>query len=130
MPFQVPALAYAYEALEPYIDSETMHLHHDKHHAAYVAKLNEAVAKYPELESKSVEELLASLDSLPNDIRQVIRNHGGGHANHSLFWQSLSAEHGKQPTGTLHRAIEDAFGSVGTMQEQFNAQGVAQFGSG
>ena len=130
MPFEVPSLPYAYEALEPYIDAETMHLHHDKHHAAYVTKLNEAITKHPELETMSVKELLADLTAVPADIRTAVQNNGGGHANHTLFWETLSAQHGLNPEGALLAAIETSFGTLGGLQEQFNSGGVARFGSG
>lgn len=100
---ELPPLPYAYEALEPYIDSETMHLHHDKHHATYVNTLNTNLEKHPELFSKSAEDLLRNLNSVPEDIRTAVRNHGGGHVNHTMFWQIMGPKAGGEPTGTLGR---------------------------
>ena len=127
--FKLPPLGYDYEALEPAIDAETMKIHHDKHHAAYVAKLNAAIAKAPDLASKSIEELLKGLATLPEAIRGDIRNHGGGHYNHALFWQHLKKGTGG-PQGALLKAIESTFGSVAKWQELFSDAAMKQFGSG
>jgi Fe-Mn family superoxide dismutase len=127
--YEVPSLPYDYNALEPTIDEQTMHLHHDKHHQAYVDKANGAL-EGTEWEGKSVEEVLQNLSSLPADKQAVFRNNGGGHANHSLFWESMSPDGGGEPSGDLADAISAAFGSVDAFKEQFEANGVAQFGSG
>jgi Fe-Mn family superoxide dismutase len=127
---EVPALPYAYNALEPHIDEQTMHLHHDKHHAAYVAKLNGAIEKHPELGNKSPEELIRNLSTLPEDVRGVIRNNGGGHVNHTMFWQIMGAKKGGNPTGAIADAINKTFGSFDAFKEKFEAAGVNQFGSG
>jgi Fe-Mn family superoxide dismutase len=122
-------LPYAYNALEPHIDEQTMHLHHDKHHAAYVTKLNGAVEKYPDLAKKSAEELIRNLSSLPEDVRGVVRNNGGGHVNHTMFWQIMGPK-GGAPTGAIGDAITKSFGSFDSFKEKFEAAGVGQFGSG
>jgi Fe-Mn family superoxide dismutase len=127
---EVPALPYAYNALEPHIDEQTMHLHHDKHHAAYVTKLNGAIEKHPELGSKSPEDLLRNLSALPEDVRGVIRNNGGGHVNHTMFWQIMGPQKGGNPTGAVADAINKTFGSFDAFKEKFEAAGVNQFGSG
>jgi Fe-Mn family superoxide dismutase len=127
---EVPALPYAYNALEPHIDEQTMHLHHDKHHAAYVTKLNGAIEKHPELGSKSAEELIRNLSALPEDVRGVIRNNGGGHVNHTMFWQIMGANKGGNPKGAIADAITKTFGSFDAFKEKFEAAGVNQFGSG
>src|SRR5699024_768674 len=111
MAFTLPDLPYAYDALEPNFDKETMTLHHDKHHAAYVNNANAALEKHPELADKSVEELLKEIDSVPEDIRTAIRNNAGGHANHAMFWELLSPNGGGEPTGAVKDAIDEAFGS-------------------
>jgi Fe-Mn family superoxide dismutase len=129
MPYSVPDLPYAYDALEPTIDQATMELHHDKHHQAYVDKANAAV-QGTEFDGKPVEEVLANLSALPADQQVVFRNNGGGHANHTLFWESMSPDGGGAPTGELADAITTAFGSFDQFKEQFEANGVAQFGSG
>lgn len=129
-PFTLPPLPYAYDALSDTIDSQTMTLHHDKHHAGYVKNLNEAVAPYPELAAKSVEELLSSLDTVPEDIRTTVRNNGGGHANHSMFWAIMSPDGGGEPTGEIAEAINTTFGDFATFKETFNTAGSKQFGSG
>jgi Fe-Mn family superoxide dismutase len=129
MPYSVPDLPYAYDALEPTIDEATMQLHHDKHHQAYVDKANAAV-EGTEFDGKPVEEVLANLSALPADKQLAFRNNGGGHANHTLFWESMSPEGGGEPTGDLAEAITTAFGSFAQFKEQFEANGVAQFGSG
>jgi Fe-Mn family superoxide dismutase len=130
LPFMLPPLPYAYNALEPHIDAETMKFHHDKHHAAYIKKLNEAVNKYPELAKQSVEDLVKNVDTLPEDVRKTIRNNGGGHLNHTMFWEIMSPNGGGQPTGTIAEAINKSFGSFSAFQEQFNEAGKNRFGSG
>ena len=127
--FKLPPLGYDYDALEPILDAETMKIHHDKHHAAYVAKLNAAIAKEASLASKSIEDLVAHLDAAPESIRTDIRNHGGGHFNHTLFWQHLKKGAGG-PQGDLLKAIEKDFGSVAKWQEQFSESAMKTFGSG
>jgi superoxide dismutase, Fe-Mn family len=129
MPFEVPPLPYDYTALEPHIDEQTMRLHHDKHHQAYVDNANKALDG-TEWTDRPVEEVLQSLDSLPEEIRTAVRNNAGGHANHSLFWEIMSPSGGGQPEGALADAINDAFGSVDSLIEQVNDAGVKRFGSG
>jgi Fe-Mn family superoxide dismutase len=129
-PFTLPPLPYAYDALEPYIDAQTMHIHHDKHHAAYVANLNKAIAEFPDLGQKSVEDLLKDLNSIPEKIRTAVRNQGGGHYNHSLFWQMMKPGGGGEPTGDLATAIDTAFGSFSTFKDNFTKAALGQFGSG
>ncbi|MBU8788345.1 MULTISPECIES: superoxide dismutase SodA [Bacillus] len=130
MAYKLPELPYAYDALEPHIDKETMNIHHTKHHNTYVTKLNEAVAGKQDLESKSVEELVSNLDAVPEDIRTAVRNNGGGHANHSLFWKLLSPNSGGAPTGELAEAIDKKFGSFDQFKEQFANAAAGRFGSG
>ena len=129
MAYEVPPLPYDYAALEPHIDEQTMRLHHDKHHQAYVDKANGAL-EGTEWADTPVEDVLASLSALPEDKQTVFRNNGGGHANHSLFWESMSPDGGGEPSGELADAINEAFGSFDAFKEQFEANGVAQFGSG
>jgi Fe-Mn family superoxide dismutase len=129
MAYEVPALPYDYAALEPTIDEATMKLHHDKHHQAYVDKANDALAG-TEWEDKPVDEVLQNLSSLPADKQGPVRNNAGGHANHTLFWESMSADGGGEPSGELADAISEAFGSFDAFKEQFEANGVGQFGSG
>ena len=129
MAFEVPALPYAYDALEPHIDQATMQIHHDKHHQAYVDKLNAAI-EGTDAANSSIEELIAGLSNLPAEIQGPIRNNGGGHLNHSLFWESMSADGGGAPDGDLAAAIDDAFGSFDDFKGAFEAAGVGQFGSG
>ena len=129
-PFVLPALPYAYDALEPALDAATMQLHHDKHHAAYVANLNKAAATHPEIGKRSVEDLLRGLDGVPADVRTAVRNHGGGHANHSLLWTSLKQGGSPKPHGELEDAIEKSFGTFTAFQEKFNAAAMSVFGSG
>jgi superoxide dismutase, Fe-Mn family len=129
MAYEVPPLPYDYAALEPHIDEQTMRLHHDKHHQAYVDKANGAL-EGTEHEDKPIEEVIANLDALPDDIKGVVRNNGGGHLNHSLFWESMSPSGGGEPSGDLASAIGDAFGSFDEFKEKFEAAGVGQFGSG
>jgi len=128
--FEVPALAYAYEALEPYIDAQTMHLHHDKHHQAYVDNANAAIAKTPELAGKSPEELLKDLNAIPEAVRTALRNNAGGHVNHSMFWAIMAPNAGGAPTGPIADAIKQTFGDFAQFQEKLNDAGVKQFGSG
>lgn len=130
MAFELPPLPYDKAALEPHIDAQTMEIHHDKHHAAYVNNLNKALEGQPELQSKSIEELIGSLDSVPENIRTAVRNNGGGHYNHTLFWDLLSANGGGAPSGALGDAINAAFGSFDNFKTQFAAAGVGRFGSG
>jgi superoxide dismutase, Fe-Mn family len=127
--YEVPPLPYDYSALEPHIDEETMKLHHDKHHQAYVDKANDALAG-TEWEDRAIEEVLSNLSSLPDDKQTVVRNNGGGHANHTMFWENMSPDGGGEPGGELADAINEAFGSFDAFKEQFEANGVAQFGSG
>jgi Fe-Mn family superoxide dismutase len=131
MAFELPPLPYPYEALEPYIDTETMHLHHDKHHQAYITNLNNAVQGQSEqLASYSVEDLLRNISQVPDSIRTAVQNNGGGHANHSMFWQLMKPNGGGAPTGELASAIEQAFGSFDQFKDTFNKAGLARFGSG
>jgi superoxide dismutase, Fe-Mn family len=129
MAYEVPPLPYDYAALEPHIDEQTMRLHHDKHHQAYVDKANGAL-EGTEWADKPIEEVIANLDALPDAKRGPVRNNGGGHLNHSLFWESMSPNGGGEPSGDLGSAIDDAFGSFDAFKEQFEAAGVGQFGSG
>jgi Fe-Mn family superoxide dismutase len=129
MAYEVPPLPYDYAALEPHIDEQTMRLHHDKHHQAYVDKANDAL-KGTEFDGKPVEEVLQNLSSLPQDKQAQFRNNGGGHANHSLFWESMGPDGGGEPSGELADAISSKFGSLDEFKSQFEANGVAQFGSG
>jgi Fe-Mn family superoxide dismutase len=129
MPFEVPPLPYDYGALEPHIDEETMHVHHDKHHQAYVDNANKAL-QGTEWEDRPVEEVLQSLDSLPDEIRATVRNNAGGHANHAFFWELMSPNGGGEPDGQLAEAIGSAFGSVDALVEQVNDAGIKRFGSG
>lgn len=128
-PFELPPLEYDYDALEAAVDAETMKLHHDKHHQAYVDKLNDAVGKNSDLQEKTLTEILSDLDSVPEDIRGAVRNNGGGHINHSMFWTIMSAE-GGAPEGDLATAINDSFGSFEDFKTKFDDAGVKQFGSG
>ena len=129
MAYEVPPLPYDYAALEPHIDEQTMRLHHDKHHQAYVDKANGAL-EGTEWADKPIEEVIANLDALPADKKGPVRNNGGGHLNHSMFWESMSPDGGGEPSGDLASAIDDAFGSFDAFKEQFEAAGVGQFGSG
>ena len=129
MAFEVPDLPYPYDSLEPHIDEETMHLHHDKHHQAYVDKLNAAV-EGTDWADRPIEEIIVSLGELPADIQGPVRNNGGGHLNHTLFWESMSPDGGGEPDGELGEAIVAAFGSFDDFKEAFEAAGVGQFGSG
>ena len=129
-PFTLPPLPYAYDALEPHIDARTMEIHHDRHHAAYVANLNKAMANHPELTGKSVEELLKDLNSVPENIRTAVRNNGGGHYNHSFFWQMMKMDGGGEPTGDLAKAIDARFGNFGAFKDKFTEASTKIFGSG
>ena len=128
--FKLPPLGYDYDALEPFIDTETMKIHHDKHHAAYVSKLNQAIAGAPGFESKPIEEILAKLDTVPEAVRKDIRNQGGGHANHSLFWQTLKKNENGKPAGELAKAIDNGFGGFAKFQDDFATVATKVFGSG
>ena len=130
MAHQLPSLPYDFAALEPHIDAQTMQIHHGKHHQAYVNNLNAALEKAPALAGKSVEELIANLSAVPEDIRTAVRNNGGGHLNHSLFWKWMAPGEGGAPTGALADAINAAFGSFDSFKEQFAKAGVGRFGSG
>ena len=127
---EVPALAYAFDALEPHIDARTMEIHHDKHHAAYVTNLNKALEGHADLAALSVEDLLSKIDTVPEAIRGAVRNHGGGHANHSLFWDVIGPGGGGAPSGDLAAAIDSAFGSFDDFKSKFGAAAAGQFGSG
>lgn len=130
MPFELPPLPYDYAALEPYISANTMHFHHDKHHAAYTNNLNAAIAKYPELADVSAEDLLRRLDTLPEDIRTTVRNNGGGYVNHNLFWEIMGPGGGGQPSGELAAAIDATFGSFEAFKNLFSSTAANRFGSG
>ena len=130
MAHELPDLPYDFNALAPHIDEQTMRIHHGKHHAAYVAKLNGALEAHPDLQGKSVEELIADLDALPEGIRTAVRNNGGGHANHTLFWQMMAPGAGGAPTGQIADAINGAFGSFDGLKEKFAAAAMGRFGSG
>lgn len=130
MAFSLPDLPYAYDALEPHIDKETMTIHHDKHHAAYVNNLNAALEGKQDLASKSIEELISDLKSVPEDIRTAVRNNGGGHANHTLFWEMMTPGGAKEPQGELADAINSTFGSFDEFKKKFNDAGAKRFGSG
>lgn len=130
MAFTLPALPYAPDALEPHIDSQTMQIHHGKHHQAYVTNLNAAIEKAPELASWSLDELNSKINSVPEAVRTAVRNNGGGHWNHSMFWTWMHAHDGSEPTGALADAINKAFGSLDKLKEQMNAAGAGRFGSG
>jgi len=130
MAHELPKLPYAYDALEPHIDKETMTLHHDKHHQAYVTNLNAAIEKHPELASKSAEELIRNLSGVPEDIRTAVRNNGGGHVNHTMFWNIMKPGGGGAPTGRIGEAIASTFGDFEAFKKLFNETGTKQFGSG
>jgi Fe-Mn family superoxide dismutase len=130
MAFELPNLPYAYDALEPYVDAQTMQIHHSKHHAAYVNNLNAALEKQPALVGKSLEELLGDLNAVPENARIAVRNHGGGTLNHSLFWVFMSPKGGGEPKGALAKAIEAAFGNYTTFKENFEKAANTRFGSG
>jgi len=130
MAFTLPALPYPNDALEPHIDARTMEIHHTKHHQAYVNNLNAAIEKAPELASKSLDDLMRGINSVPETVRTAVRNNGGGHWNHSLFWQLMGPGKGGEPSGKLADAIKSAFGDFNKFKEQFAAAGVGRFGSG
>jgi Fe-Mn family superoxide dismutase len=130
MAHSLPPLPYPSDALEPHIDKQTMEIHHGKHHNAYVTNLNAALDKHPELQSKSLEDLLKGLSSVPEDIRTAVRNNGGGHWNHSMFWQIMGPKAGGQPTGAIGDAITSSFGSFDKFKEEVKKAGVGRFGSG
>lgn len=130
MAFELPQLPYAYDALEPNIDKETMNIHHTKHHNTYVTNLNNALEGNEELLSKTVEEVVSNMDAVPEAVRTAVRNNGGGHANHSLFWQIISPNGGGEPTGELADAISSKFGSYDSFKEEFAKAATTRFGSG
>ena len=130
MAFTLPALPYAYDALEPHIDARTMEIHHTKHHQAYVNNLNAAIEKAPELQGKSLDDLMRGINSVPEAVRTAVRNNGGGHWNHSVFWELMGPNKGGEPTGGLADAIKQAFGDFGKFKEQFAAAATTRFGSG
>jgi len=130
MAHELPALPYAHDALEPHVDTMTMQIHHGKHHAAYVTNLNKALESAADLASKSAEDLIKNLNAVPEGIRMAVRNNGGGHVNHSMFWQIMGPSAGGEPTGDLAAAINAAFGSFATFKEKLQAAGIGRFGSG
>jgi superoxide dismutase, Fe-Mn family len=130
MSHQLPSLPYDAAALEPHIDAQTMQIHHGKHHAAYVNNLNAALEKHPDLQGKTAEDLIKHLNTVPDDIRMAVRNNGGGHVNHTMFWQIMGPGKGGAPTGQIAEAINATFGSFDTFKEQMNKAGVGRFGSG
>lgn len=130
MPYQLPKLPYGYDALEPYIDARTMEIHHTKHHQTYINNVNAALEKYPALAEKSVEDLIKDLNAIPEDIRTAVRNNGGGHANHSLFWTIMGPKAGGDPSGELADAIKSAFGGFDAFKDQFSKAATGRFGSG
>jgi Fe-Mn family superoxide dismutase len=130
MAYELPPLPYPYNALEPYIDEMTMRLHHDAHHATYVNNVNQALANYPDLAALPIEELMRNLDRVPENIRTTVRNNGGGHANHSLFWVIMSPQGGGQPSGELAEAINRTFGSFDNFKQQLTQAALTRFGSG
>jgi Fe-Mn family superoxide dismutase len=130
MAFQLAPLPYAYDALEPFVDTQTMQIHHDKHHATYVTNLNAALDKHPELAGKTLEALLGDLNAVPEDIRTAIRNHGGGTWNHNLFWEIMGPKAGGEPKGTLAKAIQAAFGDFNAFKAEFEKAATGRFGSG
>jgi superoxide dismutase, Fe-Mn family len=127
---ELPPLPYAFDALEPHIDAQTMQIHHDKHHATYVAKLNEALQAHPDLQAKSVEDLLHDFDAVPQATQTAVKNHGGGHANHSLFWQVMGPDGGGEPEGELAAALTEQFGGFQPFKEKLTNAAANQFGSG
>ena len=130
MAHQLPPLPYDFGALEPHIDAQTMQIHHDKHHGTYVTNLNAAVEKHAELGSKSAEDLIKNLNAVPEDVRTAVRNNGGGHVNHSMFWQIMAPKAGGEPSGKVGDAIKQTFGSFAEFQTKFNDAGTKRFGSG
>jgi len=130
MAYTLPALPYPYNALEPHIDARTMEIHHTKHHQAYINNVNKALEGHPDLAAKKVEDLIAGLESVPEAIRMAVRNNGGGHANHCLFWEVMGPKKGGKPSGDLAKAVDSAFGSFDTFKEQFATAATTRFGSG
>ena len=130
MPYQLPKLPYSYDALEPHIDARTMEIHHTKHHQTYINNVNAALEKHPALADKSVEDLIRDLNAVPEDIRTVVRNNGGGHANHSMFWTIMAPKAGGEPSGGLAEAIKSAFGGFDSFKDQFSKAAAGRFGSG
>jgi Fe-Mn family superoxide dismutase len=130
MPHMLPPLPYDYNALDPHIDEQTMRIHHDKHHGAYVNNLNAALEKHPELQNKSVDDLLKGINTVPEDIRTAVRNNGGGHANHTMFWEIMGPHKGGAPSGAIGDAIQSSFGSFDGFKAQMNDAGAKRFGSG
>jgi Fe-Mn family superoxide dismutase len=130
MAHELPPLPYAYNALEPYIDEQTMRIHHDKHHGAYVNNLNAALEKHPDLQKKTVEELLRGINTVPEDIRTAVRNNGGGHSNHTMFWEIMGPGKGGAATGAVGEAITSSFGSFDDFKQQFAKAAAGRFGSG
>ena len=130
MPFTLPALPYAYDALEPHIDARTMEIHHTKHHQTYVNNLNAALEKAPQLQGKSLDDLMRGISSVPEAVRTAVRNNGGGHWNHSMFWELMGPQKGGEPKGRIGEAIKSSFGDVTKFKEQFTAAGTGRFGSG
>ena len=130
MPFTLPSLPYPFDALEPHIDAKTMEIHHGKHHQTYVNNLNAALEKAPDWQSRSIDDLMREIDRVPEAVRTAVRNNGGGHWNHSLFWQIMAPNAGGEPGGDVGRAIKDAFGGFDKFKEQFAAAGTGRFGSG
>jgi Fe-Mn family superoxide dismutase len=130
MAYQLPALPYAFDALEPYIDAKTMEIHHDKHHGAYVMNLNKALEGQTELEKLGVEQLISHLDRVPDNVRSAVRNNGGGHANHSMFWKLMKKGGGGEPRGPIAEAIKSTFGSFADFKTKFNQAAMTRFGSG
>ncbi len=130
MAFELPPLPYALDALEPHIDARTMEIHHDRHHATYVNNLNGAIEKHPELASRTLEELLGNLAAVPEDIRTVVRNNGGGHLNHSIFWEIIGPGGGGEPSGAVADAIADAFDDFASFKDTLSKAAIGQFGSG
>jgi Fe-Mn family superoxide dismutase len=130
MAFTLPALPYAFDALEPHIDAQTMQIHHGKHHQAYVNNLNAAIEKAPELAGKALDDLVKNINTVPEAVRAAVRNNGGGHWNHTFFWESMAPKAGGEPTGKLADAIKSAFGDFAKFKEQFAAAGTGRFGSG
>jgi Fe-Mn family superoxide dismutase len=130
MAHELPPLPYAQDALEPHVDAQTMGIHHGKHHAAYVTNLNKALESAPDLQSKSAEDLIKDLNAVPEGVRAAVRNNGGGHVNHTMFWNSMAPKAGGEPSGALADAINAAFGSFAAFKEKFQAAGMGRFGSG
>jgi superoxide dismutase, Fe-Mn family len=130
MAFELPNLPYNNDALEPYIDAQTMQIHHDLHHGTYVSKLNSALESHPDLQKKSIDELIRDLNSLPDNVRNAVRNNGGGHFNHTIFWTLMKPNGGGKPTGEIAQAISDNFGDFETFKTKFTDAGAGQFGSG